>query len=618
MITPSQTLTGERYQAVVPDTLDLAGRAAVALNALTGRFNPDYDYEAYEVAHFHAQPPYMQFRHGGFLISAKLAESFPMMRVMSGSDLNLDLEHHMMETMMSLIGDDGLFYCPNTTPWRRAGRGYEGIDEDYSNVMENGRMMLSMMAWYARDHDPAWLDGIASMAEGLARIAITKDDYAYYPEGKVVYEYSYPRSGWRDTAEPGWEGEGGAITYHGPQVRALSRWYAMTGDQKALDLATKLVNFLLHPRWWGVASGAPEPDAVVGHEHGQAAYHLNGREMVLRALIEYAAATHDLRLTEFVREGYEYIRQMGIPRIGWIPHYQGRCGCWAGRLVALAIKLCDAGYDYWEDVDQYVRNELVEQQVLRPDLVRAISEAGPLHDVSLPQETADRVIERNIGALAHFGGDPTCLGTDLGSASCCLQAGSQGLYSAWEGIVCCTGGVAQVNLLLNRASPWLDLDSSLPYEGRVVIKNKSARKLFLRIPRWVQKPALRCRVNEQATTLPWLGNYLVFEALRPGDVVAVEFPMVEEVVTYTSRGRPHIPEIVAAAQEATEEEHDQVELASGSTRYTLHLKGNTLVDISPRAAGVGYPIYMREHYRRDRAPVREVTRYVSGIDLGSC
>jgi hypothetical protein len=401
-------------------------------------------------------------------------------------------------------------------------------------------------------------------------------------------------------------------------VRALSRWYAMTGDQKALDLATKLVNFLLHPRWWGVASGAPEPEAVVGHEHGQAAYHLNGREMVLRALIEYAAVTHDLGLMELVRDGYEYIRQMGIPRIGWIPHYPGRCGCWSGRLVALAIKLCDAGYDYWEDVDQYVRNELVEQQLLRADLVSAISEAGPPHDVSVPQETADSVIERNIGALAHFGDDPTCLGTDLGSASCCLQAGSQGLYYAWEGIVRCTDDVAQVNLLLNRASPWLDLDSSLPYEGKVVIRNKTARKLFLRIPRWVQKPALRCRVSEQATTLTWLGNYLVFEAIHPGDVVTVEFPMVEEVVAYTSKGRTRSHDILAAAPGAPEEAPAQAGRASSRTRYTLHLKGNTLVDISPRATGVGYPIYLREHYQSDRAPVKEVTRYVSDVNLGSC
>ena len=27
------------------------------------------------------------------------------------------------------------------------------------------------------------------------------------------------------------------------------------------------------------------------------------------------------------------------------------------------------------------------------------------------------------------------------------------------------------NLLLNRASPWMDIDSYIPYEGKVVLKN---------------------------------------------------------------------------------------------------------------------------------------------------
>ena len=75
------TLGGERYHALVPDTLDLAQRAAVALNALTRRYNPEFDYENYEAAYFYARPPYMEFRHGAFLINAKLAESFPMMRI---------------------------------------------------------------------------------------------------------------------------------------------------------------------------------------------------------------------------------------------------------------------------------------------------------------------------------------------------------------------------------------------------------------------------------------------------------------------------------------------------------------------------------------------------------
>ena len=56
-------------------------------------------------------------------------------------------------------------------------------------------------------------------------------------------------------------------------------------------------------------------------------------------------------------------------------------------------------------------------------------------------------------------------------------------------------GVAQVNLLLNRASPWLDVDSCLPYEGKVVIRNKTAKRLYVRIPLWVNKREVQCHVK---------------------------------------------------------------------------------------------------------------------------
>ena len=36
---------GDRYAAVVPDTLDLQERAGLAVNALTGPTDPDADYE---------------------------------------------------------------------------------------------------------------------------------------------------------------------------------------------------------------------------------------------------------------------------------------------------------------------------------------------------------------------------------------------------------------------------------------------------------------------------------------------------------------------------------------------------------------------------------------------
>jgi hypothetical protein len=50
---------GARYPDRVPDTLDLAERAALAMNGLTGPLDPNADYELYWWVEFLYNPPVM-------------------------------------------------------------------------------------------------------------------------------------------------------------------------------------------------------------------------------------------------------------------------------------------------------------------------------------------------------------------------------------------------------------------------------------------------------------------------------------------------------------------------------------------------------------------------------
>jgi hypothetical protein len=94
----------------------------------------------------------------------------------------------------------------------------------------------------------------------------------------------------------------------------------------------------------------------------------------------------------------------------------------------------------------------------------------------------ERLLERSIGTYCGWG-TPVALSTVL--QNCCMGNGAQALYSVWESIVRFQDSTAKVNLLLNRQSPWLDVESYLPYEGRVILRNKQARRIFIRIPGWV-------------------------------------------------------------------------------------------------------------------------------------
>jgi hypothetical protein len=313
-----------------------------------------------------------------------------------------------------------------------------------------------------------------------------------------------------------------------------------------------------------------------------------GRLETLRGLLEYAVVANDSSLKAFVRSGYEYTRShYVVGRLGWL--LCGGCGCSIPRLLALAIRLSDAGIgDYWEDVDSWIRNQQSEQQLLDPELLKRVSEAGPVHVASQPQETSERVLERCLGAFAIYGRYPTLTSGDVHIGGCCVGNNSQALYYVWESIVRCANDVCQVNLLLNRASPRLDLDSYLPYEGKVVVRNKTAKKLYLRIPLWADKRRIRGHVDGDEASLAWFGNYLVFDALDEGSVVVVEFPVASFRERYSIHGQ----------------------------QFTCRFRGNTLVDISPRTEGAGYPLYTkRDRYKARKAPMKKLSRYVSSTTI---
>jgi hypothetical protein len=187
---------------------------------------------------------------------------------------------------------------------------------------------------------------------------------------------------------------------------------------------------------------------------------------------------------------------------------------------------------------------------------------------------------------------------------CCTGNCTPALYFAWESVVRYHNGAAQVNLLLNRASPWLDVDSYLPYEGKVVIHNKTARRLSVRMPRWVDKSAVRCRIDGTAVAPIWAGQHAVFASLGRRAVIAITFPMAETTESYRLKWRQS-----DCFFECTDP-GSSWNTTDPPTRYVCKFRGATLVDISPRAEGIGYPLYQREQMKRTKAPMKTVERYI--------
>jgi len=590
------------YVATVPHTLDLSERAATALNALAGTLDPENMYEMYFGATFVANPPYMFHETTGLPTNnPKYAESFPMMRVMSGSDRFRDAEQGMMDAMLSLIAKDGLYYSPalSTRPWNKDLYPGPASNEDFANVYGNSRALLAFMAWMQYGPAGPWEERAAGIARALSRIAVRKDDYAYYPDSRIGEAFSYPKSGWPNTDEPEVEAmgaEGSMFVYHSGPIRALTRWYTVSGDKQALETATRLARFVTKKRFWG-AKGVP--DDITCTERAYFTGHMHGHTAMLWALLEFAVAIGDSALMNFVRDGYEFARHHGIPRLGaWMNESPDVEVCTISDMIAIAIKLTEAGMgDYYEDVDQAVRNQLVESQFLRADFLQQIADAAPKHVARPPQETSERVIERCIGSMAPMlvvGYDkPFCL-------HCCTGNGTQAFYYAWSKIVEPRGDGVKVNLLLNRVSPWMDVDSYLPYEGQVILHNKTAKAVYVRLPAVVDTREVKVSALTRSLTPHWVNKHLVLPEILPGEEIRITFPIKEDAATYTLYNvleRPYFSEMGNSLR--TERQ------------YACRFRGNTLVDIQPRVSMPGYPIYLRDHYRQDKAPLETKPRYVA-------
>lgn len=249
--------------------------------------------------------------------------------------------------------------------------------------------------------------------------------------------------------------------------------------------------------------------------------HLHGHVSTLWAFLECALVSGDEYLKDFVRFGYERARMLGIPRLGcfiWTTE-----ACATSDMVAPAIRLSELGVgDYWPDVEAYIRNQMSEEQLVDRDLIEEVAGTGPKREVDPPQVISDRVLDGAVGSFAA-NASPTRIYT--GWTICCPANGSLALYYAWESMLRHRDGNLQVHMLLNRVSPWLDVSSWLPYEGKVVMVSKSAQSVSVRVPRWVDECDLQISVNGAAHAGQRIGAYLLVEQLKPGDVVAMTFPV---------------------------------------------------------------------------------------------
>lgn len=612
---------GESYEDLVPDTLDLQERAKLAIHGITSITDSKWDFEIYWFADFFRNPPVMRHDFSDWCQNVEgIMEVLPLLRMVTGSDLNSQVDTVWMRTLLESLGSDGLCYIPmNGRPWGRINTA--GIDpvwradgsgtwsgdaqvSQVANACTSQRAIGTMAVYYSRDHNEMWKVATAKMIDRLSTLAIQREDYCFYPAGSFeVNAKINPRADMPTGSEWG-------CTWNSRLVQGLSQYFKVTGYQPGLELAGKLARYT---RYHGQIFDSEgrwllEPDAmgrklysslgtydVEGLKFGG---HGHGHGIALLSLVEYATASGDKDLLQFCRSSFEWAANpgpvYGVSRlVGWfperyLPNYPASESCTLGDMLGIAVKLTLAGAgDYWDDLDRWVRNHFAEAQLTHPESVYRLSENEPRRAVN-ENETADHVAERSVGVWAGW-----AAGNEwakwIGIQHCCTGNAPRGLYYVWNSMIEHSDNQLRVHLLLNRASRWADVYSHIPYDGRVDLKIKQdCKSVLLRAPEWIESgsPQLACEINGVLRPVVWKGRYVDVGGASRGDKVVMNFPIAARTV------------------------REQI----GTQTYTLVIKGNTVVSIDP--PGKKMPLYQdRASLLKTEAPWKKVSRFVSTTDL---
>jgi hypothetical protein len=616
---------GAGYEDTVPDTLDIAERARLGINCLTGITDEQADCEIFWFADFHRNPPVMLHDFNDWCQNVEgMMEGLPLLRVASGSSFHDEVDPVWMATLLKGIGPDGLLYIPfqgrpwsRMSPawiqpiWRANGTTTDPSDKSVTQFTSPNvwtRAMAAMTIYYRRDKNPMWKQTIERMIGRMGEIVTDEGGYAYFPAGgfEPNATLSFNGAGEQEMPTGILAVEGG----NGRLIQGLSQYYRVTGYEPAGKLAGKLVEFLRHHAHYYDGEGRflfsrfekdvakrfctqNYPQLNVAGADGQLlGGHFHAHTIGLLSILEYGAAVHDRELLGWCKSSYEWAKTQGSALVGFfpemlIPDYPSCESCEIADMIGIAAKLTTAGVgDYWDDVDRWSRNQFAENQLTEGEWIYRMAESQPKRQVAF-NESADRVAERNLGGFAGWASGNEWAKSN-GIMHCCTGNSVRSLYYIWENILQNENGQLRLNLLLNRASKWADVHSYIPYEGRVDLRIKQpCARLLVRAPEWVESssPQVVCKVNGVSRGLVWDGRYINVGAGKPGDMFLVTFPIGERTVKEKL----------------------------GDVLYTLVLKGNTVVSVDP--PGKNGPLYARANYRENQARWRKARRFVPEEDI---
>jgi hypothetical protein len=542
-------------QNLVPNTFFLEDAANLARSSLLARLDPELAYQPYFRLDLGLEIPEVKHASWDYCdMAGRFVDALILTAPMVGADRPGEAEIGLRAFLLNRANpNDGLFYDAEA-PWSTYA----------ADMFCQGRVLLGLVSWFLLTGDPAVETKLNGLIDGLSQLAVWDGDACSYPTDIRIDGQWVDGGLWKGTF-PG---------YAAQQTVGLARYAKATGNPTALKLASGLANHF-------VDCGVVNPGGTfTGHTHSQ------GILPSALGVLAYALVAGDRDLAKWSGRVYEHARTY-TSSFGWLPDglgfsprdnfFAGTCEtCALCDLIELAITLTEAGIgDYWDDVERYARNQLLEQQIRDP------ARAVPPDILAQTTTPVERILR---GAFDSTAPPNSLLGSKEGVVEgCCTPAGARACFMVWDRIMSSRPDGIHVNLALSRDAAWARLTSAEPYRGELRLHVRQARPFFLRLPEWIDTNTVNLTVDGTKRPIDLRGRSLELGELRSGQVVDVKYPL--------------------AVQERTE--------AIAESEFTTHWKGGTVTAITP--PGEHYPTYRRAEYEADEPPMIERTPVIRPV-----
>jgi hypothetical protein len=522
----------------------LQNAASLAMSALLSRLDLEMDARPYFWIDLRQTPPQASHSYWDTSdIAGRFVDGLVLARQMTGRTDNQGAEMQLRRFLWSQQDpEDGLFYN-----WEEDNAAHKYLPDGAETSVRRHvdmfcqRAPLLAMTTLLATGDETMRPRLEKMVRGLLGIAERNGD-----------ELRFPTYRWAPVLKPEWTQGANApekwLGYRYALLTGLARYAEISNDPTAFDLAMGLARFYMQ-------HGDVPPDGrFAGNTHS------GGILPVSVGIARLGGWAGLPELVSWTNRVYLWVRE-NTPEFGFLRDGLGLDGFFAGTcetcgladLVHLALLLTETGAgDYWDDIERIARNQLLENQYREPGAIR-----------QLYPGIDDRVL-----AMMHGGFEcaayPNRLLTWVGVEACCIGGGLRALYLAWRGAVAENAVETRVNLGFSRSTPGVEIIGHEPWLGRIDVRARTARRVYIRLPGHVSTAHARTQVDGKDVAVSWRGRYALFE-LDAGQVATLRYPLVEHSHSYEIAGKT----------------------------YEGAWRGYTMVGIKP--AGEGYPIYQRQY-----------------------